>query len=170
MKKILLLLTLIFSLASCTQKIAFVDVEQLMKGYDETKAMEADLKAKQDKLKFSLDSLALGFQQRVQDYERKMGSMSPQSRQQIEQKLRQEQQQIQGQQQQASQMLQQISQESFEALSKKVDSFVEIYAKDKGYKMILGTNGKGTVMYGDEKLDVTEQVLEKLNEAYKTKK
>ncbi|MDO9261453.1 MAG: OmpH family outer membrane protein [Flavobacteriaceae bacterium] len=170
MKKILLLLTVIFSLASCTQKIAFVDVEQLMKSYDETKAMEADLKAKQDKLKFSLDSLALGFQQRVQDYERKMGSMSPQSRDQIEQKLRQEQQQIQGQQQQASQMLQQISQESFNALSKKVDSFVEIYAKDKGYKMILGTNGKGTVMYGDEKLDVTEQVVEKLNEAYKVKK
>ncbi|MDP3352298.1 MAG: OmpH family outer membrane protein [Flavobacteriaceae bacterium] len=170
MKKILLLLTVIFSLASCTQKIAFVDVEVLMKGYDETKTMEADLKAKQDKLKFSLDSLALGFQQRVQDYQRKMGSMSPQNRQQIEQKLTQEQQQIQGQQQQASQMLQQISQESFEALSKKVDSFVADYAKDKGFKMILGTNGKGTVMYGDEKLDITEQVLEKLNGAYKAKK
>ena len=67
-------------------------------------------------------------------------------------------------------MLQQISQESFNALSKKVDSFVAIYAKDKGYKMILGTNGKGTVMYGDEKLDVTKPVLEKLNEAYKAKK
>lgn len=170
MKKILLLLTVIFSLASCTQKIAYVDVEALMKGYDETKTMEVDLKAKQDKLKFSLDSLALGFQQRVQDYQGKMGSMSPQSRQQIEQKLTQEQQQIQGQQQQASQMLQQISQESFEALSKKVDSFVADYAKGKGYKMILGTNGKGTVMYGDEKLNVTEQVLVKLNEAYKTKK
>ncbi len=170
MKKILLLLTVIFSLASCTQKIAFVDVEQLMKGYDETKTMEADLKSKQDKLKFSLDSLALGFQQKVQDYQKKSASMSPQSRQQLEQQLMQEQQQIQGQQQQASQMLQQISQESFQALSKKVDSFVAIYAKDKGYKMILGTNGKGTVMYGDEKLDITEQVLENLNAALKPKK
>lgn len=170
MKKTLLLLTVIFSLASCTQKIAFVDVEQLMKGYEETKVMEADLKTKQDKLKFSLDSLALGFQQKVQDYEQKAGGMSSQNRNQIEQKLRQEQQQIQGQQQQASQLLQQISQESFEKLTKKVDSFVAIYAKDKGYKMILGTNGKGTVMYGDEKLDVTEEVLEKLNDAYKTKK
>lgn len=169
MKKILLVLAVVFSLASCTQKIAYVDVEELMKGYDETKNMESDLKAKQDKLKFSLDSLALGFQQKVDDYQKKAGSMSAQSRQQLEQKLMQEQQQIQGQQQQASQMLQQLSQESFDALSKKVDSFVAEYAKDKGYKIILGTSGRGTVMYGDEKLNVTEQVLEKLNKAYEKK-
>lgn len=169
MKKILLVLAAVFSLASCTQKIAYVDVEELMKGYDETKSMESDLKAKQDKLKFSLDSLALGFQQKVDDYQKKAGSMSAPSRQQLEQKLMQEQQQIQSQQQQASQMLQQLSQESFDALSKKVDSFVAEYAKDNGYKIILGTNGKGTVMYGDEDLNVTEQVLEKLNKAYKKK-
>ncbi len=169
MKKILLVLAAVFSLASCTQKIAYVDVEELMKGYDETKSMESDLKAKQDKLKFSLDSLALGFQQKVDDYQKKAGSMSAPSRQQLEQKLMQEQQQIQGQQQQASQMLQKLSQESFDALSKKVDSFVAEYAKDNGYKIILGTNGKGTVMYGDEDLNVTEQVLEKLNKAYKKK-
>ncbi len=170
MKKIILLLTVIFTLASCTQKIAYVDIEVLMKGFEEAKTMEADLKAKQDNLKFSLDSLAFGFQEKVEDYQRKVGSMTPQMRQQMEQKLGQEQQQIQGQQQQASAMLQQLSQEGLGVLTKKVDSFVAEYAKDKGYTMVLGTNGKGTVMYADEKLNITEPVLEKLNAAYKKKK
>ncbi len=40
------------------------------------------------------------------------------------------------------------------------------YAKAKGYQLIIGTSGKGTVMYGDEKMNVTTDILELLNKDY----
>lgn len=37
------------------------------------------------------------------------------------------------------------------------------YANLKGYHLILGTSGKGTVMYAGEALNVTAEILEILN-------
>ena len=48
----------------------------------------------------------------------------------------------------------------------KVDSFVADYAKAKGFQLIIGTSGKGTVMYGDEKMNVTADILDLLNKDY----
>lgn len=50
---------------------------------------------------------------------------------------------------------------------KQMNSFVEQYAKQKGYNIILGTTNAGNLMYGDKTLDITEEVLKALNQSYK---
>lgn len=166
MKK-LLIIAFAVVLASCNQtKVAYVDVEVLMKDYEGTKALESKMKEKQEAKAKELDSLTAPFQAKVQNYYKSAQSMSPQKRAEAEGALQQEQQFIQAQQQQASQELQKETQESYEAITKVVDSLVGSYAKSNGYNMIFGTSGKGTVMYGDENLDVTKQVLEMLNKEY----
>lgn len=166
MKK-LLILAFAVVLASCNQtKVAYVDVEVLMKDYEGTKALETEMKAKQEKKAKELDSIAGPFQAKVQDYYKSAQSLSPQKRAEAEGALQQEQQFIQQLQQQASQELQKETQESYEVITKTVDSLVGNYAKSKGYNMVFGTSGKGTVMYGDENLDITKQVLEVLNADY----
>ena len=166
MKK-LLIIAFAVVLASCNQtKVAYVDVEVLMKDYEGTKALESKMKEKQEAKAKELDSLTAPFQVKVQNYYKSAQSMSPQKRAEAEGALQQEQQFIQAQQQQASQELQKETQESYEAITKVVDSLVGSYAKSNGYNMIFGTSGKGTVMYGDENLDVTKQVLEMLNKEY----
>jgi len=163
MKKILIVaIALIF--ASCNQtKIAYIDIEALMKDYEATKTLEISLKAKQESMAKELDSISAPFQLKVQQYYQKAEKMSAQQRAKTEQALQQEQQFLQSKQQQASQLLQQENQEKSEILTKKVDSFVSNFAKDKGYKLILGTSGQGTVLYGDESLNVTTEILEILN-------
>jgi outer membrane protein len=166
MKK-LLVLAFAVVLASCNQtKVAYVDVEVLMKDYEGTKALETKMKEKQEAKAKELDSLTAPFQAKVQNYYQAAQSMSPQKRAETESALQQEQQFLQAQQQQASQELQKETQESYEAITKVVDSLVGNYAKSNGYNMIFGTSGKGTVMYGDENLDITKQVLEMLNKEY----
>jgi len=54
-------------------------------------------------------------------------------------------------------------------LVKKVKSFVKEYGKDNGYTYILGANEAGSVLYGEEKKDITKEVLKVLNESYKNK-
>jgi outer membrane protein len=166
MKKILII-AFAFALASCNQtKIAYIDVEVLMKDYNATKALEVNLKAKQEVFAKELDSLQGPFQLKVQEYYKVAQKMTPKQRAEAEGSLQQEQQFLQAKQQEASESLQKENQENSEALTKKVDSFVADYAKTKGYELIIGTSGSGTVMYGDEKLNVTADILEVLNNDY----
>ncbi len=166
MKK-LLLVAFVIAFASCNQaKIAYINVDDLMKDYDATKALEEKLKARQEEMTKELDSIGAPFQLKVQQYYQDANTMSAQKRVETEQALQQEQQILQAKQQQAGQALQLENQTLSEALTKKVDSFVADYAKAKGIQIIFGTSGNGTVMYGDEKLNVTGDILEILNENY----
>ena len=163
MKK-LLIVAIVLVLASCNQtKIAYIDIEALMKDYEATIALEISLKEKQEEMAKELDSIGAPFQLKVQQYYQAAQKMSPQKRAEAENALQQEQQFLQSKQQQASQILQQENQDKSEILTKKVDSFVADFAKTKGYNLILGTSGKGTVLYGDEVFNVTTEILDILN-------
>jgi outer membrane protein len=48
----------------------------------------------------------------------------------------------------------------------KINAEVEAYGKANGYKMILGANGSGSLMYGDAGDDLTDIILQRLNQAY----
>tara|TARA_B100000508_G_C11400916_1_gene248248 strand:+ start:73 stop:579 length:507 start_codon:yes stop_codon:yes gene_type:complete len=166
MKK-LAVLAFVILLASCNQaKIAYVDIEVLMKDYGATKALEEKLVAKQEKMAKELDSLQAPFQLKVQEYYKNAQKMSAKKRAEAESALQQEQQFLQAKQQQASQELQKENQENSEAITKRVDSFVADYAKANGFQLIMGTSGKGTVLYGDEKLNITTDILEILNKDF----
>ncbi|WP_298364931.1 OmpH family outer membrane protein [uncultured Lutibacter sp.] len=166
MKKILLLAFAV-ALVSCNQtNIAYINVEDLMKDYEGTKALEETLKGKQEIMAKELDSISAPFQQKVQEYYKNAQKMSAAKRAETEQALQQENQMLQAKQQQASQSLQQENQTLSEAITKKVDSFVADYAKAKGLHLVLGTSGNGTVMYGDDKLNITNEILEVLNKDF----
>jgi len=163
MKK-LLFLAIAIVLVSCNQnKVAYIDVEVLMKDYEATKELESSLKEKQEKMAKELDSISAPFQLKVQQYYQNQQKMSAKKRAEVESALQQEQQFLQSKQQQASQLLQMENQEKSEVLTKRVDSFVADYAKVNGFNLILGTSGKGTVLYGEDSMDVTTEILEILN-------
>ena len=170
MKKLVIVFVSVLLFTSCTQtKIGYVDVEEIMKEYDATKDVEASLKSEQEKMGKSLDSLSAVFQTKVQAYYKKAQRMSAKSRQTAEAELQQEQQALQVKGQEAQQILQQKSQEELKKLGEKLDDAVEEYATANKYNMILGTQGNGTVMYGDDVLNLTETILDILNEAYEAK-
>jgi outer membrane protein len=58
-----------------------------------------------------------------------------------------------------------------EKLYEKVAAYLKGYAKKKGYKMVLTySKANPTVLYADESLDVTKDVVSGLNDAYKSDK
>jgi outer membrane protein len=170
MKKLVVLFTTVLLFASCTQaKIGYVDVEELMKEYDATKDVEASLKAEQEEMGKSLDSLSAAFQTKVKAYYQKANRMSAKARQTKEEELQQEQQAIQGRQQQIQQALNQKSQIEIKKITNSVDSLVNAYALTNKFNLILGTQGNGTVMYGDDQINLTETILDILNAEYEEK-
>ena len=172
MKNLVIVVIVALGLFSCQEsvKIAYVDVEEIMEEYKGTKETEATMKVKSDKLKSELDSLIANWQNKAKVYQDGAQKMSAKARQDREQALMQEQQQINQRQQNIQQQVQKDGQESLEALSKEINEFVKEYAKGKGYNFVLGTTGSnGTVMYGEESADVTDDVLVQLNKSYKSK-
>ena len=47
-----------------------------------------------------------------------------------------------------------------------INTFINKYGKEKGYDIILGLNETGTVIYGKETLNITEEVIKQLNNEY----
>lgn len=172
MKNLVIVVVVAFGLLSCQEsvKIAYVDVEEVMKEYKGTKNTEATMKVKSDKLKAELDSLIADWQNKAKVYQEKAQKMSANARAEREQVLMQEQQQINQRQQEIQQQVQTEGQESLETLSKEINEFVKGYAKEKGFNFVLGTTGSnGTVMYGEENADITDDVLLQLNKSFKNK-
>jgi len=168
MKKIVILLLIVFTFASCTQKIGYVNTEKLIKEYKGTEVVEAEMKVKSEKFQKEIEMLVAGFQAKVADYQKKAKRMSSKKRAQAEQELGVEQQMIQQKQQQVQYQVQNDGQAEIKKIAEKVNDFVKEYAKKNGYKFILGTvDLNGAVMYGDDEADITYKVLKAMNNSYK---
>jgi len=88
-----------------------------------------------------------------------------------EQRLQRKQQELQGYQQNAGAALQSEQATEQEKLYNKVADYLKVYAKNKGFKMVLTySKGNSAILFADESLDITSEVIKGLNEAYKADK
>ncbi|APG60801.1 OmpH family outer membrane protein [Christiangramia salexigens] len=154
-------------MVSCNeQKTAYVDTTKLIEEYKEMKDVEAEFTTKSDSVRQQLDSVAKTFQQEVQEYQAKMNSMSDAQRQERERELMQKQQMLQQQQQMQSNRLREQSTAVMDSLVKKVKDYVKDYGQENNYTYIFGSNESANIMYAEEGLDITQEILTKLNEQY----
>lgn len=169
MKKIVVLLSVTVLMISCNQtKIAYIDIEEVIKEYKGMKDAQKEMDVKEGDYKKALDQLAVGYQNGLKEYQEKGRAMSAQKRQQTENTLMQQQQMLNQQQQQAQQELQKYGQEKMDEINEDIQDFVADYAKKHGYSYILGTSEQTrAVLYGDSKSDITDEILESLNDDYK---
>lgn len=165
MKKLFVALFLGAVFTGCqNDKTAYVDTTKLIQEFSEMKAVEAEFNDKSLKLKQELDSVARGFQQEVQEYQENMATMSQAERQATEKELMQKQQILQQQQQMKSGQLRQESDEAVDSLITKVKDFVKAYGEENGYTYIFGSNESANIMYAEEGLDITQKILDEMNE------
>jgi len=70
--------------------------------------------------------------------------------------------------------VQQVYNQKFEKFSaqyttevnNRLNEYIEAYAKEKGYEIVLGSGGEGNVMYVKEGLDITEDLITFINKSY----
>lgn len=66
----------------------------------------------------------------------------------------------------AQEDLRKREQELSSSLIGKINTFIQEYGKSKGYTLILGTTDDGSILYGNEGIDLTEVILIDLNKQY----
>lgn len=167
MKRTILAIAVVM-LAACQQdKIGFVDNVELMDSYTEKIDIETRFNSKVESLSKKRDSISQAFQLEAQAFQAKAQSM-PQKKAQEEYGLMQQKGQFIGQQlQQEEQILQQSGQTEMDSLVNKVRKEIKAYGEANGYTYILGGGEGGSVLYGKEAHDLTDEILALLNERYK---
>jgi len=166
MKKVILIFSIIMLSACQTDKIGFVDNSALMESYQERKDVESRYQEKSETYAKKRDSISQAFQLEAQALQNKTTAMS-EKRAQEEYALLQQKGQFIGQQlQQEEQQLQLQGQAEIDSLVSKVKKEIDAYGKANGYTYILGKGDGGSVLYGSEANDLTQEILQILNDKY----
>ena len=148
-------------------EIVYVNTDSLLNKYDYYKDMSKRLQTKGDAAKEDLQSKGQAFQREVADYQKSANTLSADQRAATEQRLQRKNQELQAYQQNASAQVQNEAASEQNKLFDKIADFAKTYAKEKGYKLVLTySKTNPTVLFGDPSLDVTADVVKRLNELY----
>lgn len=166
MKKCIVGFVLMALTACQQQKIGFVDNVKLMDEYQEKIDIEKKFEVKSQAHNQKRDSISQAFQIEAQAFQEKAQSMPQQKAQEEYGILQQRGQRIGQQLQQEEQLLQQQGQTEMDSLISKVKEQIRKYGKDNGYDYILGGGNGGSVLFGKENKDLTQEILKQLNANY----
>lgn len=146
--------------------IAYVNSDSLIKNYDFFKEMEKQLISKRDKLNSEYQNRAEGLQREIANFQSTAGNMTISQARAVEEDLRKKQQNLMMYQEQLGQQLMGEESKMNAQLYDKVSDYLRDYGINKNLQLVLTyTKGSG-VLYANDSLDITDQVLVGLNEAF----
>jgi outer membrane protein len=143
-----------------TKKIGFVTTLKVFEEFTLKKELEGDYKKVQiikqtylDSIKLNIQSLAVTSKQvdkeeKIADYKKVYLLKENQFNQENEA----------------------LYQQYNEQIWKQLNQFIEDFGKENGYDYLLGASGQGSIMYANEKEDLTKQIIDYVNTKYSGKK
>lgn len=146
--------------------IAYVNSDSLLKNYDFFKDLEKQLIAKRDKLNIEYQNRAEGLQKEFVNFQGTAGNMTISQARAVEEDLRKKQQNLMMYQEQLGQQLMGEEAKMNSELYDKVSEYLRDYGLNKNLQLVLTyTKGSG-VLYANDSLDITNQIIVGLNQAY----
>ena len=174
MKKTIVIIALALSIISCNKtaevkevKTAYVDTSKLLEEYTEAKDIEAKYKNKSTEMGRELELEIKRFKADAENFQRNAQANGQAWAQQNGAALQKREQQLQYAQQSMVQQLQQEMGIEMDTLVSGVKKFIKNYGKEKGYSYIYGTGENATVLYAEDKYDITNDIVKQLNDRYK---
>ncbi len=156
---------------STKEQIVYVNSDSLLTKYQYFKDLQVKMEAKSKSAQADMSSKTQAFQRQVNEYQQQQPTMAADQRASTEERLARKQQELQAYQQNAGSALQRDQAAEQEKLYDKVADYLKDYAKKKGFKMVLTySKGNSAILFADESLDITSEVIIGLNDAYKADK
>lgn len=145
-------------------KVGYADVEYIFSQMPEAKAIEAELQTLRTQLKKQYDTKMAEFKKKLDEYNANAESVPLAVKQNSERELQQMQQNIQKFEEDSQAELQKRNGALLGPVQEKVGKAIEDVAKENSYSLIMNNqiSGLDVILYGDEKLDVSDLVLKKM--------
>lgn len=158
-----------FYLCSCTQKqsdgtlnIAFVKNNQLIEGFEMTKDISKQSLTYFESIQNKLDSLKLNIEKLEFDLlnDSKMTDLEK------NEYFNNAYTSFLSKKEELENELSIREQENQTLVVKRLNVYIEEFANDQDYDLIIGSNGNGNVLYGENHLDITESLIAYANGKY----
>ena len=153
-------------------KIVYVNADTLFSRYDYVKDLRKEAEGKQSRLESVYKEKAQKLQQDYTELQQKAssGALSSDQAKGAEEDLMKRKAELDGMEKQLGELANETAEKNL-LLQNKVNKFLKEYNRNGNYNYILAfTNAGGSVLFGNDSLDITHEVLDGLNIQYKAEK
>jgi len=165
MNALLIGVVVFFMLRKSSQEIYYVDSSKLLKEYKEMGVARKEYEGKTATWKSNVDTLTAGVQKQIETYEKESSKMSEKERKLSRELISTRQRELMDYQRALESQAGEEERKVMGRVLNNVNTFLTEYGKKKGCKYIM-VAANGNIAYGDESLNITEEVIKELNDRY----
>lgn len=151
-------------------KVAYINSDSVLKNYEFLKARAEILEAKKQKVEQDYINRAQNLQNEITAYQRNVNNMTVGQVRAVEEDLGKKQQNLQQFEQSITQDLMNDQSKLNKDLYDRITVFLKKYGKDKGLHVVFKYDTGSDILFGEEALDITQEVVDGLNAEYATEK
>jgi outer membrane protein len=151
--------------------IVYINSDSLLEEYEFYKNAKSQLEASQGRIRAELKNQGERLQQEAELYQQQAIGMTDMQRAKKEEELTMKQQQLMQRKEELLSQLDEDQNKSSEELYSKLNQYLIKYNKGKNYQYVLGFQKGGGILFANDSLNITREVLVGLNKEYvETKK
>lgn len=150
-------------------KIAFVDIDSLLNNYEFSITINKEMLRKEENMRLTLSEKARDLQQDIDEFQRKLENnvFATQARAEEEQnRILKKRESYERLSERLASELAAESQKNNVILRDSINSYLKEYNAIQGYDLIISRVGDN-LLYANEALDITKEVIKGLNDRYK---
>jgi len=150
----------------------YVNLDTLLNNLDLYFDMQNKLAAKQKESQVQLDNRTKTFESSVKDLEEKMqkGLITRSNAMKMQENLQVEQQNIMKMRENLTYKLAEEEQVMTRNVMNEIVEYVKEYNKDKNYQFVINTMFGGTLLYGNDNLNITQDIIDGMNARFSKEK
>jgi outer membrane protein len=148
-------------------RIAYINSDSVLRKYDYLEVKKQQLEVRTKKLDQEYRTRAQGLQNDINDYQRNVGNLTLSQARAVEEDLNKKRQNLAMYEQSLTQELMNEEQKLNRELYDRVTAFLKKYGEEKGLQIVLKYDPTSDLLFGGNALDITNDVINGLNEDYK---
>lgn len=150
--------------------VAYFDIDSLQEHYEYFKDVSVDMKKKENAMNAELSDLNGKYQRTLRKWQEKGNNITQADYETAQREMGLQQQQLQQRRGELEQEMKTLQVDRMTELRKQVEEFLKEYNKDKRYAYILSYEPGFIIYYKDSAYNITDDLINGLNEQYKSKK
>lgn len=144
-----------YSFFNSARKVAFIDTQEVFNGFKMSKEVDGEVRKIEEHKKQIMDSLA----DQLKKIQAGIIKVDEKQLEYLKRDFLQKRNQF-------SEDVIRLKQASIEKVWKQINQYTSDYGKENNLDMILGANGQGSLMYAKEKINISKEIINYINEKY----
>ncbi len=154
--------------ANRSLRVAFVRMDSLLANYEHHKDLKKQLEQKYKSMEADMARRTRIFEENYRELEKEAKNLSPRELQAAEADLMAKQQELIRYRDSRAQELLAEEAKLNSLIKKDLDDVVDELAKEYGLDLVFTQDAAGTILYGKTDFDITQEVVNRLNQRYMT--